>query len=162
MKVKIIAANLMFVGMFATSAYAQQFYKWVDAQGVTHYGEELPVGVADHKEFEFPDDYAASNPEEDYYSIQNQLKRLQENRSQQRRDRQVSTKPVNQTPAPVTYVYHDEPRKYYVPAYYGHHYLKYRDKGKVCCKQPKVIKPPARISYNTKASRHSAGFSAWR
>ncbi|MEM8844623.1 MAG: DUF4124 domain-containing protein [Pseudomonadota bacterium] len=66
--------------LFVSSAEAQEFYKWVDEDGVTHYGEVLPSPDIAHEEFDFPAAYETSNPTDDYYSIQNQLKRVQEQR----------------------------------------------------------------------------------
>lgn len=63
--------------LFAVSIVsAQDFYKWVDEQGVTHYGEVRPAEHVEHQKLMFPDQYIApANPEDDYYSIQNQLDR---------------------------------------------------------------------------------------
>lgn len=61
----------------SSPAMAQDYYKWVDEQGVTHYSEMRPGEGVEHQTFILPDQYSApsNNPEDDYYSIQNQLDR---------------------------------------------------------------------------------------
>lgn len=76
---RILVTGLMTM-LFITCGHAQEYYKWVDADGVTHYGEVLPDPGTKYEAFELPRQYVSSEPDEDYYSIQNQLKRLQEQR----------------------------------------------------------------------------------
>ncbi|MEM6640832.1 MAG: DUF4124 domain-containing protein [Pseudomonadota bacterium] len=43
-------AALLFVGAFVSApAHAQKLYKWVDKNGVTHYGDTLPADVAERE-----------------------------------------------------------------------------------------------------------------
>ncbi len=88
MKPNVIAVLLITTSVLTIEVQAQQLYKWVDAQGVTHYSEALPSQNVDHAAFEFTKDYQVTNPQDDYYSIQSQLKRLQQRRSQQRVEKQ--------------------------------------------------------------------------
>jgi hypothetical protein len=70
----------MIAVLFVTCAHGQEYYKWVDAAGVTHYGEVLPDPDTEYEAFDFTERYTSANPGDDYYSIQNQLKRVQEQR----------------------------------------------------------------------------------
>ena len=76
------SAILLVALLIATESHAATYYKWVDAAGVTHYSESQPAS-AQAQEMSLPDEYVQPvSAAEDYYSIQNQLERLQ----QQRRD----------------------------------------------------------------------------
>lgn len=93
-----IVLILMASGIFAGSvAVAQDYYKWVDEQGVTHYSEIQPADEVEHQTLTLPDQYAApSNPEDDYYSIQNQLNRTLDRSEQIARQRPARTEPAPQ------------------------------------------------------------------
>ena len=165
----IILSLVMNVCVF--EAQAQQLYKWVDAQGVTHYGETLPSEEIDHVAFEFTDDYPVPNSKDDYYSIQNQLKRLQERRSQQQAEKQQATqaRAANKQVPETIYLQVNEPEhRYYVPAYYPHykspHYNNkhHRHYPKQTHKKPYIEKPRSGISQKAKVNRSGAVFSASR
>lgn len=68
---------VLLTGLMASSwAMAQDYYKWVDELGVTHYSEVRPADNVEHETLILPGRYNQSaNPEDDYYSIQNQLDR---------------------------------------------------------------------------------------
>lgn len=121
----VVLLAVLTVGIFEVQA--KQLYKWVDADGQTHYGETLPGENVDHVAFEFTDNYQAPDTQDDYYSVQNQLKRLQERRAQARAEKQQAIKAEKQREPEIVYVQSKEPeRRYYVPAYYpnykAHHY----------------------------------------
>ncbi len=167
----VILLVIMSVSFFEVQA--QQLYKWVDDQGLTHYGETLPDQDVDHITFEFTEDYQVANSQDDYYSIQNQLKRLQQRRAQQLAEKQqraeARTLSEQQTVPDTIYVQTSEPeRRYYLPAYYPqykpHHY-----NNKAGLQYPKrphkkqiVEKPRTGISQKAKAHHSGAVFSASR
>ncbi len=148
--------------LITSEAYAEQFYKWVDDDGVTHYGEILPNANTKHVSFEFPDNYVKSNPEEDYYSIQNQLQRMQDRRAKRREERlrRQENATVQQQTASVEY--EDGGYPYYSavaypPIYYPH--VKHRSKrgcggGRDCYLPSRFYKDPYR-RYK-KSSRYPA------
>ncbi len=51
---KILGAGLVLLAAFSTTAWAK-LYKWVDNQGVTHYGETIPPEYADKDNVQFND-----------------------------------------------------------------------------------------------------------
>ena len=166
---KLISVVLL-VAMSVFEVQAQQLYKWVDAEGVTHYSETLPNKNIDHVALEFTQDYQVPNHEDDYYSVQNQLKRLQQRRSQQLAEKK-QVQVAKQTPE-IVYVQVSEPeRNYYLPAYFPH-FKSHHYNGKYNTHYPKharykqrnayLEKPKSGISQKVRASRVSAGFSASR
>ncbi len=166
--VKVTSVLLLIVfSAFAFNAHAQQYYKWVDENGVTHYEEERPNQNIEHVALQFPDEYSVSNPEEDYYSIQNQLKRLQEWRAQQQAAKQKAQALAPQREVQIQEVYvqsHEPQRRYYLPRHYsrhtkGHHYKPAKP---YCCNKPKVERPPARIVQKAQPRRSSSGLVASR
>ncbi len=171
MKPNLIVLSLIVLSMAAAKAQAQQLYKWVDDQGVTHYSESLPSQHVDHVAFEFTEDYQVPNTQDDYYSIQNQLKRLQERRSQRRAEKQQAAKvkeSARQAPE-VIYVQASEPeRRYFAPAYFPKHYLhRYNNHYAKRYPTPKhqkqlIDKPRSGIAHKAKASKSGAAFSAAR
>ena len=117
--------NLAFsLGVFAlmtATAQSQELYKWVDAEGVTHYGDSLPEQSVAHQSFKFTP-YEQVAVESDYYSIQNQLKRLQERRAAELKQKQQRAE-INalKVPAQPEVVITPQPeQKYYAPAYFPH------------------------------------------
>lgn len=164
---KISLLTLIAVSAFAINAQAQQLYKWVDENGVTHYEESRPDQNVEHVALQFPDEYEVSNPEEDYYSIQNQLKRLQEWRSQQQAARQQKQGSAPQREVQIQEVYvqsHEPYRRYYTPRHYshygkGHHYKPAKAR---CCNNIKVERPPARIVQKAQPRRSTSGLVATR
>ena len=126
--------KLLFIAFIYTLSFAvshadsQQLYKWVDDQGVTHYGDALPDDEIAHESFHFPQYSHVSNPSDDYYSIQNQLQRLQERRSQALKQKQQAAeiKAANNSASQQPTVTVVEPeRRYFAPAYFPHRYNKH-------------------------------------
>jgi len=64
---------------------------------VTHYAEALPSQDIDHVALQFTEQYQQANSQDDYYSIQNQLERLQQRRSQQLAENSKLLKPERLT-----------------------------------------------------------------
>ncbi len=120
MKLKLLL-TLWLYGLLATiNVQAQELYKWVDDEGVTHYGDALPGHQVDHESFVFSEYQAQSLPADDYYSIQNQLQRLQDRRADDlKRKQQLAEINAAKNP-PVQEVYiapQESERGYYRPAY---------------------------------------------
>lgn len=61
-------------------AFGAEVFRWVDNRGVTHYGEEPPAGSSPERAFTMPDTETNSNPEDDYFSVVNQSRRMEESR----------------------------------------------------------------------------------
>ena len=125
--IRVIIVLLMLM-LVSSVSYAQQYYKWVDQDGVTHYGEVLPDANIEHVAFEFPEQYTTANAADDYYSIQNQLQRMLEWRQLQRETRAQRQSTVGaQAPQLVGY---EEPRyavgSSYYPIYFPHLQNKYK------------------------------------
>ncbi len=166
--VKVVSVFFIFLMCSVVlNVHAQQFYKWVDENGKFHYEEERPAQNIEHVSIELPDEYVESNPEEDYYSIQNQLKRLQERREQQRiaKQKAQAAKPQKEVQIQEVYVERHEPyRRYYVPGYYPKHKYPhhYKPKPPQCCNKPIVEKPPAGITHKVNSNRSSSGLVASR
>ena len=118
--------SCLFAVLFVSSVHAQEFYKWVDADGVTHYGEKLPNPETEYETLEIPAKYVTGKPGDDYYSIQNQLKRIQEQRLLWR---ELNT-PVRQQEKVIVEEVRAEPEVVrYVPAYpYHYKYPYYKNK----------------------------------
>jgi|TARA_B110000240_G_C13397753_1_gene409640 hypothetical protein len=173
MKLKAIVV-LLVVSVFVFEAQAQQLYKWVDAQGVTHYAEALPSQDIDHVALQFTEQYQQANSQDDYYSIQNQLERLQQRRSQQLAEKQqaAQARAANQQKPETIYVQVNEPEgNYYLPAYYprykSHHYgdqynRHHPKQGHHKYTKPIIEKPKSGISHKAKVNRYGAAFSASR
>ena len=136
--IKVIVVMLVLL-LASSISYGQQYYKWVDEDGVTHYGEALPNEKTEHVAFEFPEQYATTNAEEDYYSIQNQLQRMLERRKLQReaRARREAPAPVAQ-PQPVRY---EEPRYVVGPLHHPIHFPHLKKKFKHDCKYGDCVSP---------------------
>lgn len=106
MKIRLLylISALIIFAMISPSVLAQEYYKWIDEFGDTHYGEEVPEDALEQQALSFPDEYTTNDPKADYYSIQNQLERLQSRRDQQRNQRaarsalQAESRAVNQEP----------------------------------------------------------------
>jgi hypothetical protein len=170
MKLNVSVVLMMVASVFMLEAHAQQLYKWVDAQGVTHYGETLPSQDVEHVAFEFTQDYQVQNSQDDYYSIQNQLTRLQQQRSQQRSQQRAEKQQAAEARAPeIIYVQANEPqRRYYSPAYYpsyrpNHYNKKYHGHySKQDHHKSYVEKPRSGIAQKANVNRSSAVFSVSR
>ena len=161
---RISLYGLVVVFVFASSVQAQKLYKWVDENGVTHYQESRPDSNVEHVALQFPDKYDVSNPEEEYYSIQNQLKRLQESRAQQQAARQQQQANTQAREVQIQEVYvptHEPYRRYYAPRHYSHYGKghQYKQAKTPCCQNLKVERPPARILQKSQP-RRSAGYVA--
>ena len=152
--VKLRLLYLISIGIGVTlcgsNIYAeQQFYKWVDENGVTHYGEALPRADVEHVAFEFPEQYSTSNPKDDYYSIQNQLQRMLDRRQEQRRNKQerIAAANANSPQPPIPPVEYEEPRySYYQPVFFPH--LKHKKKFGPECKGSRDCFLPSRFYHN--------------
>lgn len=83
------AISLVFVllslSAITINVYAGSVHKWVDAQGVTHYSDQLPDHLSNTsysvvKQIDVLDTYSASSqnadPQDDYYSVTNQWARM--------------------------------------------------------------------------------------
>ena len=124
----LLIAFIYALGITLSQADSQQLYKWVDDQGVTHYGDALPDENIAHESFHFQQYSHISNPSDDYYSIQNQLQRLQERRSQALKQKQQAAeiKAANNSVSQQPTVAIVEPeRRYFAPAYFPHRYNKH-------------------------------------
>jgi hypothetical protein len=173
MKIKLTMVFIGCLSVLAQQVQAKQFYKWVDDKGVTHYSEALPDQDIDHVALELSEDYSVSNSQDDYYSIQNQLKRLQQRRSQQLVEKQqaAQVREAKQQASEIIYVQVEEPeRHYYPPVYYprynSHHYRKdhrpYPKHGYQKFQKPYIEKSRSGISQKVKANHSGAVFSASR
>ena len=147
-------------------AFGQQLYKWVDEHGLTHYSETAPKNAVEHVTFDFPDRYIAADPEQNYHSIQNQLKRMQARKHAQQKLRQSIQTAKKQKPVtkPSVDVDRSPPRRYYLPVYQHrgypvHPYQPYQPR-EICCSPPEAEKPPARITQKSKPGQSSSGFIA--
>ena len=142
---KIILPIVLF--FYGSVGYADEFYKWVDENGVTHYGEALPNEDIDHVAFNFPDQYVTSNPEEDYYSIQNQLQRMLDRRKQSEKKRSASEQNASSQPPPI---YVEEPRYYSGAVHHPIYFPDIKHKRKRECRGSRDCFLPARFYHNPK------------
>lgn len=77
--------QLVLIALLPLSAAHADVYQWVDKEGVTHYSDAPPSAGTTQvvaKPVNIRQDYTKSNPDEDYYSIVNQSKRLQAQRAE--------------------------------------------------------------------------------
>lgn len=73
------------MALLPLSAADADIYQWVDQEGVTHFSDAAPaVGTTQvvAKPVNIRQDYTEANPDEDYYSIVNQSRRLQAQRAE--------------------------------------------------------------------------------
>lgn len=140
--IRVIVVLLILL-LTSSISYSQQYYKWVDENGVTHYGEVLPDANTKHVAFEFPQQHTTANAEDDYYSIQNQLQRMLERRKLESeiRARRETSAPVAQ-PLPVQY---EEPRYAVGPLYHPVYYPHLKKKYKYGCKYGHNCGAPAPV-----------------
>ena len=129
MKRKSILLASLLVAICTSTSFvnAQELYKWVDEQGVTHYADALPEAKVEHQLFRFADYQHTDNPSDDYYSIQNQLKRLQESRAEALKQKQQAAeiRAAKYPPKQEVIVTSLEPQqRYYSPAYYPYGFNK--------------------------------------
>ncbi len=157
----IQAMLVLLILLLASSiSYGQQYYKWVDENGVTHYGEALPSENTEHVAFEFPEQYTTTNAEEDYYSIQNQLQRMLERRKLQREARASRQSPAPAAqPQPVRY---EEPRYIVGPLHRPIYYPHLKKKFKHDCKYGDCVSPAPvyrKALFHNRSSRSTAAKS---
>jgi len=112
--------------------FAGSIHKWVDAQGVTHYSDQLPEekqlsnNQVTVTQVDVSDTYQTSVGPEDYYSVTNQWARMREERiARKQLQIEKAKQKATQVPAVPQIVYvNEEPetRKVYYPAYasFGH------------------------------------------
>jgi len=118
--------------LVSAPAFAGSVHKWVDAQGVTHYSDQLPEDFENTNkpiavtQVDVSNDYQSSVDEDDYYSVTNQWARMREERiaRKQLQIEKAKQKAV-QSPAVPQVVYVNEEqatRNAYYPAYssFGH------------------------------------------
>ena len=89
---------------------APEVFRWVDDKGVTHYGEEPPEGVRPERAFTMPDAARVSNPEDDYFSVVNQSRRMEESRlaREKARDERIAEQRASQPGQPANvYIQND-------------------------------------------------------
>lgn len=122
----------MLTGMSAAWVHAQELYKWVDEQGVTHYGDTLPEQATPHHAFEFTEYQQPTASDTDYFSVQNQLQRLQNRRTQDLKQKQQRAE-INAAKNPpqqeIVFVPQEPQRRYYSPAYLPHGFNRTHAKG---------------------------------
>jgi hypothetical protein len=77
-----LLSAIVVIGLAAGPAGAATIHRWIDADGVTHFSDSPPESKdIDVEIIEFGDDYSPTPaPDEDYYSITNQWRRLHEER----------------------------------------------------------------------------------
>jgi len=92
MKTRFLAAVFATVSLAAAGAVAaQQFYKWVDETGVTHYGEKPPPGRSAKEIDATPSGYTREPGEaKECHTIQCQYDRLRAARRQDEADRRAT------------------------------------------------------------------------
>lgn len=110
-------------------------HKWVDAQGVTHYSDQLPEDASNAvKQIDVSNVYStgSTNYQDDYYSVTNQWARMREERLERK---QLQLEKVKQKAAQlqvvpqVVYLNQAEEERsgnIYYPAYFGHRGYGYR------------------------------------
>jgi hypothetical protein len=77
--------QMVCIALLPFSVVHADIFKWVDAEGVTHFSDARPaVGTTPivAEPVNIRQDYTESNPAEDYYSIVNQSKRMQAQRAE--------------------------------------------------------------------------------
>jgi len=127
---------LLFLSIYAfPSAGADVVHKWVDAQGVTHYSDKPPTASATPVyQIDLPAYYSVVDAQSDYYSIENQWRRLREERIVRDRLRlELAKTQASQQPPPPQVILGDDPqvRQSYAPypwfwrPYHRHHHSGY-------------------------------------
>lgn len=147
----ILAAIALLSGVLHGSAVVGATYRWVDENGGVHFSDQPPAGDAravESIEVAGPDPSAA-NAGEDYYSVTNQVRRMQEQRlarEKARRDARLAERelalkeqamslqswyaPYRSSPYATTYVFrgYNPYRRYRIPYSHSHrhHYRPHR------------------------------------
>jgi hypothetical protein len=117
------------------SVYAGAVHKWVDAQGVTHYSDQLPEDTSKAvKQIDVSNVYSNSDStdyQEDYYSVTNQWARMREERLERKQlQLEKAKQKAAQQPVVPQVVYlnqaeEERPGNVYYPAYFGHRGYRY-------------------------------------
>ncbi|QMU61562.1 MAG: DUF4124 domain-containing protein [Gammaproteobacteria bacterium] len=115
--------------------YAGAVHKWVDAQGVTHYSDQLPentlntvkqIDVSNVYSNSASRDYQSTAYQENYYSVTNQWARMKEERLERKQlQLEKAKQKAAQQPVVPQVVYLNQAEEYrpgnaYYPAYFGH------------------------------------------
>lgn len=123
---------LFLLSAMTINVQAGSVHKWVDAQGVTHYSDQLPKSLASTnydavKQIDVLDSYSNSSRysenQDDYYSISNQWARMKEERLERKQLQleKAKLKERQKAVAPqIVYVNQakdDRSRNIYYPAY---------------------------------------------
>jgi len=170
----ILAAIALLCGVLHGSAVVGATYRWVDENGGVHFSDQPPAGDAravESIEIAGPDPSAA-NAGEDYYSVTNQVRRMQEQRlamEKARRDARLAERelalkeqamslqswyaPYRLSPYSTTYVY----RGYYP---YRRHRIPYSHAHRQYYRPPHLgLHPPRHASVHVprraSTSKHS-------
>lgn len=181
MKITLLFTFSLYSTVAIHALHAQELYKWVDETGVTHYGDALPAEPTQHESFVFSeyqqlDD--SKDPADDYYSVQNQLQRLQDRRAEEIKQKQQLAEieaAKNPQPTPVQEAYRspqDFDRAYYRPAYlpYGlkrpyknsfvnHSYKPYKHKSAHANKSAPIDRPRSGIVSTANKVSSKAAFT---
>ena len=75
-----LVALAVLLPMFHAESLGQQLYKWEDAEGRMHYSDRPPTDAATALQKQALPAPSHQAPEDDFYSIENQVKRLEEDR----------------------------------------------------------------------------------
>ncbi len=82
-------ALLILVGSPFGAVNAEALYRWIDSEGQPHFGDQPPPAGAEQVQQLPPPQFAAPNvpPAQNHYSINNQLRRMEEARLAESRER---------------------------------------------------------------------------
>ena len=135
---KYLFITLLIILAKAEAAMAGQIYKWTDPEGLTHYSEVPPV-VIDESVNTLAIDlsgYLGNAGNDDYYSVVNQVKRMEESRHKKERLRlerdaqRLAERKARRKKEPVQVVIQrpSYPVYRYVPVFRAHGLNKHRKK----------------------------------
>lgn len=123
----------LLLSVVTSSVYAGAVHKWVDAQGVTHYSDQLPENISHPvKQIDVTNTYSntansnpdSSNYQQDYYSVTNQWARMREERLErkqlqlERAKQKAAQQPVIPQIVYINQAEEDQNRNAYYPAYF--------------------------------------------
>jgi len=111
-KVRHIPLYLMafLLSVVTLPVFAGSVHKWVDAQGVTHYSDQLPENISNSntiKQIDVLDSYSNSEKvdfQNDYYSVTNQWARMREERIARKQLQLEKTKQKRSAEPQVVYI----------------------------------------------------------
>ncbi|MGD2136666.1 MAG: DUF4124 domain-containing protein [Gammaproteobacteria bacterium] len=125
-----VAVSLVMLSVI-TRAAAGQVYRWTDAAGITHYSETPPQDkTLDARQVELPEIPPAIDAPEDYYSVINQLRRMQAQRleneklvAERKQAEAEARRALAEAEAAAQEPAYQETEPRYYPAYpvYGYH-----------------------------------------